>query len=900
MAKIIIGAALVVGAVIGIITGQVYLSAWAISALVSIAATGASMLIGGIVAKVHGNHSPGTGIAIRQAAAPWNVVYGRARIGGTVIYATNSGFHNGWFRAVVDHCCHNIAQPLALYLDGKLVNISTAMGGVNNPAGGGGDSYDNALQYDWQGNQYNFKDYVHWEWRNGLLTALSAYADLVSYDPNWTSNCLCVGRTTSYLRLKYDATQTIFPNSVPGIRVDLKGKCDIYDPRTGTRGYTENWALIIADYLCTPKSQFGFGANYSTEIDETQLIAAANICDEQVPLAGIQYAPWAPNTGEPLTAVVEPTTPNGYCYVCTTNGTTGGSEPTWPTVIGTSVMDGSVQWTCQGLTGGSWNTTQATGVWPSGLFPGWNAFPIPGGANTNTSYDGWTMPGTAALFDSITLTSLLNDVVTPLQTSPPPAAANIAQIWVTYNPRAHPHPTFVLIEFTGPNPFISGQQVTLSGLTSDPALNGMVLTSAGPSTDPNQGLFWPPTGSNPTLTANWANETGIAYYGTLQCPPVLQLFGHASGVLAEITLTEGQSTWTAQAASGFTNQIQAGDTLGLRIKPDPNYNCVGGWGVQAVLSYVTGSVRYEPRYAVNGTFQVQGTPGDVLNNLMTAAAGRVTCVGGIWKIYPAAWYGTSIAIGDDDLAGPIKWIPKRKGRDLVNAVKGTFICPTYPYISSGPGLPLNQKQSGIFDGMWQPTDFPSYQKADYLCDDAGVYGTNDRELWAPGAAYAVNDAVICWGEPWVCTAAHVSDSTTQPGQGASWATVWQHVVVDRSWQDLRLAFTISTAAAQRIAKIYLMRNRQQGVGTLICKPMALRSQVLDVIQWTHANFGFASKLCEVTNFRFVVNTPQQEGDAPTFHVELDLQETDPSVYSWSPAEEQVLYAPNASIPLGAQ
>src|SRR5271165_5211663 len=72
------------------------------------------------------------------------------------------------------------------------------------------------------------------------------------------------------------------------------------------------------------------------------------------------------------------------------------------------------------------------------------------------------------------------------------ATATIAQIWVTDDPRAHPHPTFLLLEFTGPNPFVSGQSVVLNGLTDYPSLNGVAVVSAGPSTDPNQGLFWLP------------------------------------------------------------------------------------------------------------------------------------------------------------------------------------------------------------------------------------------------------------------------------------------------------------------------------------------------------------------------------------------------------------------------
>jgi hypothetical protein len=40
-----------------------------------------------------------------------------------------------------------------------------------------------------------------------------------------------------------------------------------------------------------------------------------------------------------------PATPNGRLYRCTTAGTTGGTEPAWPTTSGGTVSDGTAVWT---------------------------------------------------------------------------------------------------------------------------------------------------------------------------------------------------------------------------------------------------------------------------------------------------------------------------------------------------------------------------------------------------------------------------------------------------------------------------------------------------------------------------------------------------------------------------
>ena len=57
---------------------------------------------------------------------------------------------------------------------------------------------------------------------------------------------------------------------------------------------------------------------------------------------------WTATTAYILDDTVVPTAglENGFKYVCTTAGTSGASEPTWPTTEGATVVDGTVTWTC--------------------------------------------------------------------------------------------------------------------------------------------------------------------------------------------------------------------------------------------------------------------------------------------------------------------------------------------------------------------------------------------------------------------------------------------------------------------------------------------------------------------------------------------------------------------------
>jgi hypothetical protein len=251
-------------------------------------------------------------------------------------------------------------------------------------------------------------------------------------------------------------------------------------------------------------------------------------------------------------------------------------------------------------------------------------------------------------------------------------------------------------------------------------------------------------------------------------------------------------------------------------------------------SIALASSGYEPTYSCNGIISTNLPPGDILRGIVDSMAGRMTCVDGAWNIYAGYFPGVALSLDQTALIAPIKYKFKRKYRDLVNAVKASFVCPTYPYVSAGPGLPFGQKISGIFDGEWHQTDAPDYaQDVQHgYSSDANLAADNNVKLWL----------------------------------------------------DTRFPFTISVATAQRLMKIALLRNRQQGTGVLTCSLAAYQLQPLDVFEFTYPRFGWSNKLFEVQQTRLNITEPKQ-GEAARIFLEMDVAETDPSVYSWSVTEE---------------
>jgi len=106
-----------------------------------------------------------------------------------------------------------------------------------------------------------------------------ADADLVSEVSQWTASHMLSGIAYLYVKLKYDAD--VFPQGIPNISAEIKGK-KVLDFRTGSTAFSKNPALILYDYLSD--TRFGLSVP-TTQIDTTSFTTVANICDEDITLS---------------------------------------------------------------------------------------------------------------------------------------------------------------------------------------------------------------------------------------------------------------------------------------------------------------------------------------------------------------------------------------------------------------------------------------------------------------------------------------------------------------------------------------------------------------------------------------------------------------------------------------
>jgi hypothetical protein len=120
---------------------------------------------------------------------------------------------------------------------------------------------------------------------------------------------------------------------------------------------------------------------------------------------------------------------------------------------------------------------------------------------------------------------------------------------------------------------------------------------------------------------------------------------------------------------------------------------------------------------------------------------------------------------------------------------------------------------------------------------------------------------------------------------------WWAVVAWLAWSnqlplELDLNCVLSVAQAQRLAKIALLRNRQEGSGTFPLHLTCWQMQPLDLFTQEFPDYNWTGKQLEVISTRFYT---EQQDKVQVVRFEATAQEADPSVYEWSTTEELSVY-----------
>lgn len=197
----------------------------------------------------------------RQTITNSFIVYGKRRVGGLMVFfhsvQGSSGAHFRYFViAVAGHRCNGVVSWM---LNDEIVTV------------------DNSTHIVTSGTYANNA----WLWfYHGYPGQLPPSEFTTETSGKWTNAHAGVGIAKIYAKFKLEGDTV--EAGMPNITAIINGKDDIFDPRTGTYGYTNNAALVFYDWLKLPREEGGFGA-YPDEIpDNTWISAQANVCDEVV------------------------------------------------------------------------------------------------------------------------------------------------------------------------------------------------------------------------------------------------------------------------------------------------------------------------------------------------------------------------------------------------------------------------------------------------------------------------------------------------------------------------------------------------------------------------------------------------------------------------------------------
>lgn len=202
----------------------------------------------------------GRSVTVRQPVMPRDICYGQVRKGGVIVYM-DSRNNDSDLDLVIVFSGNRVKEIGNIYFNGDLAfraGSTTPEPWLQGAAGiqrTNGDANQAALPY---------------------LVQVSG--------GKWTANHRLRGCSAIYLHLIFLAN--VFPNGIPNVTADIMGSDEIYDPRTGQTGYSENAALCLANYMANPAYGIGATIGAADGIETADLIAAANVCDESVPIVG--------------------------------------------------------------------------------------------------------------------------------------------------------------------------------------------------------------------------------------------------------------------------------------------------------------------------------------------------------------------------------------------------------------------------------------------------------------------------------------------------------------------------------------------------------------------------------------------------------------------------------------
>lgn len=208
----------------------------------------------------------GQQITSRSPDAARQIIYGQTKAGGVIIYpsttdSTDNAAPNDTLHLIIAVAGHEVQSIEEIWMDDQAQTITRS--GQDFEVTGG-----------------ELAGAITGRFLLGTTAAQPLPALTAVLPSEWTVDHKLQGIAGAYVALEYD--QDKFTGGLPNISLVVKGK-KVYDPRTGLTAWSDNPALIAADWLMD--TIYGFKVP-AEEIDWDFVSDAADVCDELVDVGG--------------------------------------------------------------------------------------------------------------------------------------------------------------------------------------------------------------------------------------------------------------------------------------------------------------------------------------------------------------------------------------------------------------------------------------------------------------------------------------------------------------------------------------------------------------------------------------------------------------------------------------
>ena len=261
----------------------------------------------------------------------------------------------------------------------------------------------------------------------------------------------------------------------------------------------------------------------------------------------------------------------------------------------------------------------------------------------------------------------------------------------------------------------------------------------------------------------------------------------------------------------------------------------------------------QPRYTIDGVVDTASSIKSNMETMTGSMIGRLIYSGGKFEIHAGEYVAPTITIDESMAVGEISVQTKQSRRNAFNGVKGVFVSEDDNYIVAD----YPAQQSKTTAGNFEVTSPPSVR---YKILEIG--STNFTLIGASSNTVGLDF------------------TATGAGTGDGVASLFLAQDGEPIYLDMPLPFTINNIRAQRIAKLALLRSRQQEAITIPCNLTALKFKIGDNISVTNTRLGYSGKVFEVVGYSMGFNADQMV-------VNVEAIETAASIWNWQTSDEEV-------------